>query len=188
MAKTGTRQLRKECQLLVAYLTTLLHLSDFTAARMILYNNIIEKDNIDLQTEQGVNLVRRKFSEIFGIKSSLLFDIPREMDYLIWAPLEILYCMVDAFTFRYQKSIGLFPEIAVPELTEYINRNKTFLRDAVKNLRDDIAHPERDYPISVEYIGKFFDSLPDAGESHEAKVLELLTILRKFKEHLLKYA
>ena len=118
----------------------------------------------------------------------MLFDILREMDALIYTPLEILYCMVDAFTFRYQKSIGLFSEIAFPELTTYINRNETFFTYAVKNLRDDITHPERDYPISEEYIGKFFDSLPDAGKSHEAKVVELLTILQKFKEHLLKYA
>ena len=188
MPKTRQRQLRKECQILTGYLTTLLHLGDFTAARMVLLGNIVKEYNVDLQTEQGVDLVRRKVSEIFGIKSAMLFDIPREMDALIYTPLEILYCMIDAFTFRYQKSIGLFPEIAFPELTEYINCNEIFLRDAVKELRTDIAHPERDYPISVEYIGKFFDSLSDGGRSHEAKVVELLTILQKFKEHLLKYA
>ena len=188
MAKMKERQLKKECQILVGYLTRLLHLSGFTAERMVFLNNIVKGNNIDLQTEQGADSVRRKTAEMFGIKSAMVFDILREMDYLIYAPLEILYCMVDALTFRYQKSIGLFPEITFPELTAYINRNKTFLRDAVKNLRDDIAHPERDYPISEEYIGEFFDALPDAGQSHEAKMLEILTILQKFKEHLLKYA
>lgn len=187
MVKAKQRQIKKECQILTRYLTVLLHLGDFTAARMELLGNIVQKDNIDLQTEQGVDLVRGKVSEIFGIKSAMLLDTPREMDYLIWTPLEILYCMAYEFTAKYRKSIALFPEIASSELTEYINSNGTFLRNAVKELRDDIAHPERGLPISQEYIGKFFNSLPDAGRYHEAKVVELLMILRRLKVHLLKY-
>lgn len=173
-------RLKRECSILVDYLGTLLVLADLAKCRIDLFANIVKAHNIDLRTEHGIRQLEDSIENQFGTKSAIIPDMSRELYYLLFGPKEILYCLMYEVFVRYEKTVLEFPETEVKGFSAHVRANKTYVSTVVKTIRNDIAHPERDYPIATKYLGNIDDRL-------DRTIVEGLNLLRDVRKHLRDY-
>ena len=138
------RQMRREFRAFLGHHYTLCGLDVIARIRIRQFLEALREARKNHRaTDEQIEAVREQLlsKHMKGVtKARVGWDASQEIDTYVWGPIELFLCSAQAMIERYEQLKASHPELAFPDLDDYIKDNQRVFDD-VSNLRDWVTHP-----------------------------------------------